>query len=58
MQAIGARLGLDLDREGDRFVAREPIAEAVGAWIGARRSDEVARTCSIATASAGAAIAA
>jgi 2-methylfumaryl-CoA isomerase len=38
-----ARLGLDLDAEGDRFRAREPIAELVGAWIGARTYDAVRR---------------
>ena len=36
------RLGLDLDREGDRFLAREPIAAVVGAWIAARPFDAVA----------------
>ncbi len=36
MQSLGARLGLDLDREGDRFIAREPIGAEVGAWIAAR----------------------
>ena len=34
--ALAVRLGLDLDAEGDRFRARESIAELVGAWIGAR----------------------
>lgn len=41
--ALGTRLGLDLDREGDRFAARDPIAALVGDWIGARGLDAVAR---------------
>jgi 2-methylfumaryl-CoA isomerase len=40
--ALSARLGLDLDREGDRFLARESIAELIGAWIGARAFAAVA----------------
>ena len=38
---LAVRLGLDLDAEGDRFRAREQIAELVGAWIGARPYDAV-----------------
>ena len=41
--ALGARLGLDLDREGNRFLAREPLAELIGTWIGARSFDAVAQ---------------
>ncbi len=41
--ALAARLGLDLDREGNRFLAREAIAELIGGWIGAHAFDEVAR---------------
>jgi 2-methylfumaryl-CoA isomerase len=41
MDALGARLGLDLAREGDRFRARREIAEVVGAWIGQRRLAQV-----------------
>ena len=37
-------LGLDLDAEGDRFRARESIADRVGAWIGAQPFDTVKRT--------------
>lgn len=42
MAALGRRLGLDLRAEGDRFRARAEIAEAVGAWVGARRFADVA----------------
>jgi len=42
MDALGARMGLDLTREGDRFRARREIAQIVGEWIGARRLAEVA----------------
>lgn len=41
--ALSARLGLDLDREGNRFLAREPLAGLIGTWIGARPFAEVAR---------------
>jgi 2-methylfumaryl-CoA isomerase len=34
--AIAARTGLDLAQEGNRFLARREIGEAVGAWIAAR----------------------
>lgn len=42
MDALGARLGLDLSREGDRFRARSGIAALVGPWIAARPLAEVA----------------
>jgi 2-methylfumaryl-CoA isomerase len=42
MDALGARLGLDLSREGDRFRARSEIAALVGPWIAARPLAEVA----------------
>ena len=42
MDLLGARLGLDLLREGDRFRARAQIADLVGSWIAARRLSEVA----------------
>src|SRR5690606_34816435 len=42
MDALGARLGLDLAREGDRFRARAEIAAVVGPWIGARSLAAVA----------------
>jgi 2-methylfumaryl-CoA isomerase len=41
--ALSVRLGLDLDQEGNRFRAREPIARLVGAWIAARPYADVAR---------------
>ena len=40
--AVAARLGVDLDREGERFAAREAIAALVGPWVAARRLAEVA----------------
>ncbi len=40
--AIGAGMGLDLAREGNRFIARREIADALGTWIGARKFIEVA----------------
>lgn len=40
--ALGARLDLDLDLEGNRFVARHPIAELVQAWTGAHEFSELA----------------
>jgi 2-methylfumaryl-CoA isomerase len=33
MARLGERLGLDLAREGNRFLARREIGEVVGAWI-------------------------
>lgn len=42
LDELGARLGLDLAREGDRFRARAQIADLVGGWIGARNLTEVA----------------
>jgi 2-methylfumaryl-CoA isomerase len=39
---ISERLGLDLDAEGNRFIARKDIAAIVGPWIAARSSTEVA----------------
>ncbi|MEO6744894.1 MAG: CoA transferase [Caldimonas sp.] len=42
--ALATSLGLDLDAEGDRFRARESIADRVGAWIGAQPFDAVQRT--------------
>ncbi|WP_309974127.1 CoA transferase [Variovorax guangxiensis] len=41
MDEIGARLGLDLAREGIRFLARREIADVVGAWIAQRRFSDV-----------------
>lgn len=42
VRTLGQRLGVDLDREGERFRARDAIAELVGAWIGTRALAEVA----------------
>jgi len=41
--ALAARLGLDLDAEGNRFHARVELAELVGSWIAARPFDDVQR---------------
>ena len=43
MDSLGARLGLDLSREGDRFRARASIAEHVGAWVSARSFADAAQ---------------
>ncbi|MGE0097188.1 MAG: CoA transferase [Hydrogenophaga sp.] len=43
VDALGARLGLDLRREGDRFRARRELAELVRPWIAARPMSEVAQ---------------
>jgi 2-methylfumaryl-CoA isomerase len=42
LDALGARLGLDLEQEGDRFRARREIAQIIGDWIRTRRLDDVA----------------
>jgi 2-methylfumaryl-CoA isomerase len=42
VDALGARLGLDLALEGDRFHARRELAEIVGGRIAARRSADLA----------------
>lgn len=42
MAAIGRETGLDLDREGDRFQARDAIAAQVGPWIAVRSLEQVA----------------
>ena len=39
--ALGARLGLDLDAEGDRFVARDEIAALMRPWFAARGLAEI-----------------
>lgn len=39
--AIGRNLGLDLDREGDRFAARAAIAQALEPWVASRTLAEV-----------------
>lgn len=44
MDALGARLGMDLAREGERFRARAEIAQLVGGWIAARPFADVAAT--------------
>jgi 2-methylfumaryl-CoA isomerase len=41
MDELGLCLGLDLGREGDRFQARDAIAERFGTWIGERHFDEL-----------------
>lgn len=40
--ALAVRLGLDLDQEGNRFVARRELAAIVGPRIAARKLDELA----------------
>lgn len=43
MDALGARLGLDLASEGDRFRARQEIAALLEPWFHARTFAEIAR---------------
>lgn len=44
IQALAAKLGVNLDLEGERFKARDAIASLVGPWIAARPLSEVATT--------------
>ncbi len=39
--ALGRRLGVDLDLEGQRFIAREELAKLIGPWIAARTLEEI-----------------
>lgn len=41
--ALGARLGLDLNREGDRFKAREDITALLEPWFRARKVEDFAK---------------
>jgi len=41
--ALGERLGLDLDEEGDRYRARRELAEPLAGWFETRDLSEVAR---------------
>jgi 2-methylfumaryl-CoA isomerase len=41
MAAIAARTGLDLGREGDRFLARAEITAALAPWFAARRLADI-----------------
>jgi 2-methylfumaryl-CoA isomerase len=41
IDALAARLGVDLALEGERFAAREALCDIFGPWIAARRYDEV-----------------
>lgn len=42
-QAIGTRFGLDMNNEGDRFLAREEVSGALETWFRARTLEEVRR---------------
>lgn len=44
IKALGSRLEVNLDLEGERFAAREEIAAIIGPWIAARPLSEVATT--------------
>jgi 2-methylfumaryl-CoA isomerase len=44
LDELGARLGLDLSREGDRFRARQEIARLLEPWFHARTLAEVRRS--------------
>ncbi|NIM43848.1 MAG: 2-methylfumaryl-CoA isomerase [Hydrogenophaga sp.] len=43
IDALGARLGVDLSREGERFKARAELAALIGPWIAARPFSDVAQ---------------
>jgi len=42
VMALGQRLGVDLDREGDRFKTREALAALIAPWIAARTLAQIA----------------
>ena len=42
--ALGARLGLDLNREGDRFKARQEITALLKPWFRARKVEDFAQS--------------
>jgi len=42
VEQIAQQRGIDLDREGDRFQARDDIAGFVAAWVGSRTVSEIA----------------
>lgn len=42
VEALGAQLGLDLAKEGDRFLARHELGAAVGSWTATRSFADVA----------------
>lgn len=42
--ALGQRLGLDLNREGDRFKARQEITALLDPWFRARKVEDFARS--------------
>lgn len=44
LEAIGSAAGLDLNDEGDRFRAHEPICETLAPWIAARSLSELRNT--------------
>jgi 2-methylfumaryl-CoA isomerase len=44
IKTLAARLGVNLDQEGERFMARDAIAGLVGPWIAARTLPEVGAT--------------
>lgn len=46
--ALGQRLGVDLDREGERFKAREALAALIAPWIAARPLKQVAAAFDVA----------
>ncbi|MBI5615049.1 MAG: CoA transferase [Gammaproteobacteria bacterium] len=43
MNALAAELGLDFDKEGDRYAARHRISGLLAAWVAARPCAEVSR---------------
>jgi 2-methylfumaryl-CoA isomerase len=43
MRGAASRLGLDFDREGDRYTGRQAIAEVLEGWISTQAFDDIAR---------------
>ncbi|WP_439855954.1 CoA transferase [Pseudomonas yamanorum] len=41
VEALGQRLGVDLNREGERFHARDALAALIGPWVAARTLKEL-----------------
>ena len=44
MQALATRLDLDLNHEGNRFTARNEIAEVLGAWVAKQNFEALAQS--------------
>ncbi|MGR8947536.1 MAG: CoA transferase [Gammaproteobacteria bacterium] len=43
MENLSAQLGLDLNHEGNRFIARDELADIIGAWVAQQTFSDLAR---------------